>query len=182
MRYSTLQVPLSDTQWRGQGYAGHAERHLGVKGPRLPRAGLQDVWHLVNGGSHKDACNAGPLKTLREAKRVLYASVHRSPFFVAPFNQHCAKAHGGSPGLTAEKSDPSSVCFCPGCVLKAGLLQPPRQWREIKPSRGCLCILGSPENLPPTRSNFLPPSRAQGPVYYQRPVSRAPTGCLRPED
>lgn len=173
MHYSTLQVPLGDTQWRGPGYARHAESHLGVKGLRPPHAGLQGVWHLVNGSSHKDACYVHPLKNPSEGKCVLYASVHRVPFFIALCK---------STGLGAEKSDSSSVCFCPGCVLKAGLLQAPRQWREIKPSRGCLCILDSPENLPPTRSNFLPPSREQGPVYYQRPVSRAPTGCLRLED
>lgn len=93
MHYSTLQVPLGDTQWRGPGYARHAESHLGVKGLRPPHAGLQGVWHLVNGSSHKDACYVHPLKNPSEGKCVLYASVHRVPFLIAPFNQHCAKKH-----------------------------------------------------------------------------------------
>lgn len=76
----------------GEGRA--TKSHLGVKGLRLPHAELQDVWHLVNGSSHKDACYVHPLKHPSEGKRVLYASVHRVPFFIASFNQHCAKAQG----------------------------------------------------------------------------------------
>lgn len=59
-------------------------------------------------------------------------------------------------------------------VHKAGLRLLPRQQREIKPSLGCFCIPGNSENLPPTRSNFLPPSREHSPVNYQRAPSLSP--------
>lgn len=42
---------------------------------------LQDVWHLVNESSHRDARNVHPLKNLSEGKCVLYASAQQVPFF-----------------------------------------------------------------------------------------------------
>lgn len=88
-----------------------------------------------------------------------------------PFPQHpLTSTMQKEPGAHgSELSQPAASAQ--NVVHKAGLQLPPRQQREIKPSLGCFCILGNSENLPPTRSNFLPPS---SPVNYQRAPSLSP--------
>lgn len=113
-----------------------------------------------------------PLKNRRRVKKkkkcVLYDSMW-PPFPQHPLASSMQKqsgAHGSElnqPAASAQNS-----------VHKAGLRLLHRQQREIKPSLGCFCILGNSENLPPTRSNFLPPSREHSPVNYQRAPSLSP--------
>lgn len=90
---------------------------------------------------------------MKKKKCMLYDSMW-PPFPQHPLTSTMQKepgAHG------SELSQPAASAQ--NVVHKAGLQLPPRQQREIKPSLGCFCILGNSENLPPARSNFLPPSR-----------------------
>lgn len=106
------------------------------------------------------------LKSLSEGKCVFYASVHQVLFF----SLFVASTVQKLPGVQGCELPPFLPRTCSQCWITAGS----QTVEGNKPSLECLCIHGNPENLPPTRSNFLPPSREQGPVYDQKHVSRAP--------